>query len=276
MTPMTPDDYTPGPLAQLRDSSQAPLALAIGAAVGGVAPAVNYVTVHWGHLARFDGTRVHFASWDSPLWLLVAGSFALSIKSVYQWGLNAFAGDRWKAAGLVAMLEGALLVSPHPALGYTALAFLTLINAAHSGSSLAQRDRVDRARESAATTSQPCGETEPAPAQVVEPALPPPRTRPKPAPVRVPALAAPRSGDVPPELYARAVDVARENDSLSTEALRRALSCRQPTAAALIRELEAAGVLGPADPSNRGRRPVLISARSGAGYLADLSPAPHA
>jgi hypothetical protein len=285
------------------------VALMWGAALGGAPPTVNYVTVHWGHLVWFGGENVFFASWRNPLWLLVAGSFALSVKSVYQWGLNAYDEDRLKAGGLVAMLEGALLLSPHPLLGYAALAFLLVINAASSGAALALRDREDRARELTEGARKPpeAGRVPPrtltavgpwathlpssSATAVVGPAATarlagsrteaeretrPARHEPSPAPSPLRALSVaqgtallprPKAAVVASDAaatrsdsrdYQQAIDVLQGRETVTTEELQQALRCRQPAAAALMRQLEEAGAV----ERTRGRRRVLLSARN--------------
>lgn len=253
---MPPTSY--GPIAELRHATRSPVALAVGAAVGGAAPLTNYFTIHCGHLVRFDG-NVHIDLW-SPLWVLVAGSFALSSKSVFRWAANTF-GDRWSAAGIVAMLEGNLILSPHPAMGICALVFLVLLNAAAYGSALALRDQVDLIREAdeeRRLSQEERPEPEQAPARAATPAAAPVRTLPSSTlPMRLPAQRSPEK-----DLYGRAMEIIRQSSSTSTKSLQLALRIRQPAAAALIAQLEKDGVVGEADPSDRGRRPVLMRTES--------------
>jgi len=135
-----------GPIAELRHATRSPISLTVGATFGGAAPLINYFTVHLGNLVSFDG-ELHFRG--SLLWLLVAGSFLLSSKSVFCWGRNIF-GEIWSAMAMVAMLEGALILAPHWAIGRSALLFLVALNAARYGSALALRDQSDKLMEAAA------------------------------------------------------------------------------------------------------------------------------
>lgn len=273
-----------GPIAELRHAAKSPVALGVGMVFGGAAPLTNYFTIHLGDLVAFEAGWFRIR-WMSPLWILVAGSFALSSKSVYHWGRNIF-GEWVSALAMVAMLEGALVLAPHPAIGIAALCFLVLLNAAHYGAVLALRDQADKALEAvaavaaavAAASSEP-DPSSPAPAEAAAAAaasVEPPASSPEPveAATAAPTVALvtstgsrPRALPAPSssaredlgDLYQRAVEFAGENVSLSTEALRRALGVRQPTAAALISRLERDGVIGAADPSDRGRRPVLAA-----------------
>lgn len=249
---MAPSSF--GPIAELRHAKGSPISLTVGGTFGGAAPLINYFTVHVGNLVSFDG-ELHFRG--SPLWLLVAGSFLLSSKSVFCWGRNIF-GEPWSALAMVAMLEGALILAPHWAIGVSALIFLVGLNAARYGSALALRDQLDQARE-AADAAERAGSS-PAPAttpSVVALA----NTAEEKKPRALPALTSPGC-DAERDLYAGALDVAKRCASLSTETLRKELGIRQPTAAALIEQLERNGVIGRVNPSDRGRRPVLTGAES--------------
>jgi hypothetical protein len=277
---MTPS-HRPGPIAQLRHAAESPLALILGAALGGLVPASTFVVAHVGELVRVEGGGVVLASWH-PGWLLVLGGLLFSGKTVYAWTRAAFE-DRAKALGFVVLVEGVLLLSPSPALSYVALAYLVAINALGTGAALALRHREDRAREASQrapesspqlvreTSPEPARESRVAELRTSSPAVPRPLPAPKPA-----ALPAPTSPDTAEDLYDRALEFARQVESLSAEALRRALRCRQPTAAALVSQLEAAGVVGAPDPADRGRRPVLLSARSERGSAGSPAPSPHA
>lgn len=257
----TASDNTLGPIAQLRHAAESPLALTLGAALGGIVPASTYVVAHVGELVRVEGGGVVLASWH-PGWLLVLGGLLFSGKTVYAWTAAAFE-DRLKALGFVALVEGALLLSPSPALSYVALGYLVAINALGTGAALALRHRSDRARESSQRapdhvreTSRPVRETSrpmlPAVSQPAPPAVPKVKaTASLPA---VPTADTSRADGFSPELYQRAAEFTRGRETITTEELRRELSCRQPTAAALLRQLAADGVVGEA---NRGRRPVL-------------------
>lgn len=248
------------PITELSTAVRSPFSLLVGATVGGAAPALNYYTVHWGHL--IEGDRV---DWRSPLWVLVAGAFALSSKSVYRWGRATF-GDPYSAAALVAMLEGALLLSPHPLISKIALGYLVMINATVYGCALALQYQANKAAKAAAAAA----------AAVVPEALTPVerplRVLEAPKPVssnssstsKQPILASvdpkPKTVAAPRgDLYERALEAVRSHTSVSAELLRTTLRIRQPTAAELLARLEQEGVLGRPDPADRGRRPVLLS-----------------
>ena len=227
-----------GPIAELRLAVRSPVALMIGACVGGAAPLLSYRTVH-GYLI-VDGQ----VEWRSALWPLVAGALALSAKSVYRWGRQTF-GDPYSAAALVAMLEGALLLSPDPLVSHTALTFLMAINAAVYGCVLALQDQQDKA----------------AAAAVVAPAAPEPPPEPVkqlPAPKPVSSSSGSSSSkQLTEDLYMRAAQLVTKHSVVSTELVRTALKVRQQTATELLRQLEADGVVGRPDPRDHHRRPVL-------------------
>jgi len=162
----------PGPLAQLRSATRSSLALTLGAALGGLVPCLTYVVAHVGELVHVEGGTVTAAPWTHPAWLLVAGGLLFSAKTVYAWTAAAF-GDRLKALGFVALVEGVLLLSPSPAVAYVALAYLIVINALGTGARLALRDRVDRAGLEVIPATAPevtaAAEAVPAPAPAVTP-----------------------------------------------------------------------------------------------------------
>lgn len=228
-----------GPIAELRLAVRSPVALVVGALVGGAAPLLSYRTVH--NYLIVDG-RVE---WRSVLWPLVAGALALSAKSVYRWGRQTF-GDPYSAAALVAMLEGALLLSPDPLVSHTALAFLMGINAAVYGCALALQDQQDKAAAAAAVVAPAAPEPPPEPVKQ----LPAPKPESSSGSSSTPKQLA---GD----LYARAAELVAQHSVVSTELVRTALKVRQQTATELLRRLEADGVVGRPDPRDHHRRPVL-------------------
>jgi ribosomal protein S25 len=259
---MSSASSTPGPLAQLRHAAESPLALILGAALGGLVPASTYVVAHVGELVRVEGGGVLLAPWH-PGWVLVLGGLLFSGKTVYAWTRAAFE-DRAKALGFVVLVEGVLLLSPSPALSYVALGYLVVINALGTGAALALRDRGDHPREAAANPPQPEREKSPRPVrETSRPTLP---AVSQPAPPAVPKVKASaslpavltadtsRADGFSPELYQRAEDFVRARETITTEDLKRELRCRQPMAAALLRQLAAEGLVGEAV---RGRRPVL-------------------
>lgn len=255
---MSPTSY--GPIAELRHATRSPLGLTVGSLIGGAAPLTNFFTIHFGDLIRTE--PVFRMELRSPLWILVAGSFLLSSKSVFRWAHNTF-GDWLSAIGIVLMLEGNLILAPHPAMKICALVFLVLINAAHYGSALGLRDQQDKAKE-AAEKAELAREAQAKPVQV--PAAPVPAAAPVAAAKPVPVSTAPKPLPTPrpaqSELYSRAIEAVGNHSSTSTKALQLALRIRQPLAAELMDQLEKAGVVGEADPADRGRRPVLTRTKS--------------
>jgi uncharacterized membrane protein len=100
------------------------LATLVGCVLGGFVPLASYVLAH-------------LPSPSTALWGLVVGGLLFSAKTVWQWGLLAFA-DPWKASGFVLLIEGVMVLSPVPWLAVTALALLVAINAIATGCTLAQ------------------------------------------------------------------------------------------------------------------------------------------
>jgi hypothetical protein len=253
--------HTPGPLEQLRSATRSPLALALGAALGGLVPATTFAVAHGFELVRFEAGSVVAEPWVHPGWLLVLGGLLFSAKTVYAWTAAAF-DDRAKALGFVVLVEGALLLAPSPALRYVALGYLIAVNALGTGARLALRDRADRA----AVEGVHPGEAEPV-VELDAPTVDRSTTLTAPAPVRV-ELPAPRvevepaqlpaSVELDASLYTRAVEVARGMEALSGAALRRALGVRHNVAAALLAQLEADGVIA-GTKNSLGQRQVLLS-----------------
>jgi hypothetical protein len=270
----TSNSVAPGPIADLRHASRCPAALILGALLGAFVPATTYVVVHVGGLLSVGNGRVTAAPLEHPGWALVAGGLAFSATTVFRWGCSAFrpsAGlltlleslyTHCKALGFVLLVEGTLLLSPSPLLGYVALGYLIVINALGTGSALALRDRCDlsRDREAVAPPVQSAAQG----LRAKPPALPGSISGAESTAAVLTTVSDVAVGeeDVPDELYTRALSVASQVSSLSTDALRRGLRCRQPTAAAIISRLERDGVIGPVDPSDRGRRPVLMASRA--------------
>ena len=257
-------EHSYGPIAELRHAIKSPYALVVGALYGGAAPLLNFFTVHCAKLAEFNGETIHARS--SPLWLLVAGSFALSSKSVYRSAKNTF--EDWvSAVGMVAMLESALILGPHWAIKVSALVLLVILNASAYGSNLALRDQRDTAQDAKRVVALPVPEQAAAafPASLpiahsalalpvgIAPALP---LSPEPEPAEV--LPTPSSSAADSN-YDRAVELARDYPSITIEELRLALRVRQPTARALMAQLARDGVVPQINPSNRRRRPVLLA-----------------
>lgn len=97
-----------------------------GLAIGGFVPVATY-------------TIVHFECNAHPqLWLLVAGGLMYSAMTVFGWASAAF-GNRAKAVGFCALLEGILTFGHIPALGLASLAMLVFINAVSAACALQVR-----------------------------------------------------------------------------------------------------------------------------------------
>ncbi len=111
------------------------LAACIGLLFGGIIPVFSFELVHGRDSAPDWRTAVCLA--------LVAGGLVVSAKTVYEWAKLTYS-DTGKAAGLVVILEGVMLVSDIPWTQYAALGFLVLVNstAAACQLALAPRGRV--------------------------------------------------------------------------------------------------------------------------------------
>lgn len=118
-------------IEQARISTGNPLALSIGAVLGGVVSLAAFVIVHVEH---------------PELWslksLFVAGALAFSAKSVFQWTSKAFQ-DTAKALGWTILVEGCMLISDTSWLNYLMLGLLIGINACATGCNLALQDQAD-------------------------------------------------------------------------------------------------------------------------------------
>ena len=111
----------------LRPANRLPTAL--GFLLGGFVPLASFVVAH------------HELNKDQPLYLqlasyLVLGGLLYSAKTVYEWGARAFQSG-WKALGFVVLVEGVMVTSTVPWLGYAALAYLVCINGIATGCTLA-------------------------------------------------------------------------------------------------------------------------------------------
>lgn len=123
-------------LAQIREGLKNPQAFIPGALIGGIMPFGAYHLAHTG----LDYSRELYLQ---PSAYMLAGVLAYSAKTVYQWGLQAFSGDKIKAFGFVAFLEGMLSFAP-PQLNWFSwicLAYLIIINAVATACSFAQADK---------------------------------------------------------------------------------------------------------------------------------------
>lgn len=119
-------------IGQVRHAARNPIALSVGAILGGFAPAASFVLAHVEHAAP-DSVKGFIKC------LFILGALVFSAKSVYQWTSKAFA-DGQKAAGFVVVLEGAMLLTDTALLSYAALALLIGINAVAAGCNLALQD----------------------------------------------------------------------------------------------------------------------------------------
>lgn len=132
-------------LEQLRVARQHPNVAAFGAALGGFPPATAYLLTHqalpqlWGKPGALDRTLLY------ALLPVVAACLVFSVRTVWQWGAQAF-HERLKAGCLVVALEGAMVLSPIPALSAVALAYLILINAVATACTLVAEDKPAPAR----------------------------------------------------------------------------------------------------------------------------------
>ncbi len=117
-----------GVLAQVSAATSRPVALAIGATVGGFVPIASFMLAH------------HEAPTRPVLWALVAAALIFSGLSVYEWTSKAF-GSRLKALGFVILTEGIMLSTGNQYLAFAALALLVGINATATGAHLATERR---------------------------------------------------------------------------------------------------------------------------------------
>lgn len=121
------------------------LACAIGALMGFVVPLMVYAVTH-----ELPGIYKESGVVSLPFLALSAMAVAgcvFSAKSVYQWGVLAFA-DRFKAVGFAILLEGMLAMSGivHESqwmrwLGAVALAYLMLVNAISSATNIVTHNK---------------------------------------------------------------------------------------------------------------------------------------
>lgn len=111
----------------LRPTNRLPTAL--GFLLGGFVPIASFVVAHY-ELDRGTPLYLQLASY------LVLGGLLYSAKTVYEWGSRAFM-NAWKAVGFVVLVEGVMVTSSVPWLGYAALAYLVCINGIATGCTLA-------------------------------------------------------------------------------------------------------------------------------------------
>lgn len=126
-----------GVVEELRMGMNNPQALITGLMLGAVVPFIVFMIVHH----ELTPTPL----WRQPLAYVAAGGLLFSARSVFAWGCQAF-GSPMLAAGFVACLEGAMVLSNSPTVIYMGLAYLVAINAAHKGAYMARIDRPAQAR----------------------------------------------------------------------------------------------------------------------------------
>jgi uncharacterized membrane protein (UPF0136 family) len=118
---------TVGVIGQVRVALKNPVALVLGALLGGFVPVATYFVAH-GEAQGFSLATV-----------LVLGGLVYSAKTVWAWGRLAF-GCVWKATGFVLLVEGVMVTSKTPGLAVAALCYLVAINAIATGCLLALKD----------------------------------------------------------------------------------------------------------------------------------------
>ncbi len=102
------------------------LAAFIGALLGCFVPVATFVVGHF----ELQGDFLQ------PLALLVLGGLVYSASTVYQWAKLAV-GSGFKALGFTVLIEGVMVFSGVEWLSYASLAYLAMINAVATGTSLA-------------------------------------------------------------------------------------------------------------------------------------------
>lgn len=127
-----------GVIGQVRAAMSNPVALLIGALLGGFVPVATYCVAH------------HEAKGFNLAMALVFGGLVYSAKTVWAWGRLAF-NCTWKATGFVLLIEGVMVTSNQAWLGLVALAYLVSINAVATGCLLAMRDAPPKAAKKSAT-----------------------------------------------------------------------------------------------------------------------------
>jgi len=116
------------------------VAFTVGGIVGAFVPFAVFVLSY--HVMGESHNPV--TAWQSSLenkmlLALIAAGGVFSAKSVFGYGLSAFAGDRWKAVGYAILIEGVLLLSPYLFLKILAGLYLLGINAIATGANLMER-----------------------------------------------------------------------------------------------------------------------------------------
>jgi len=113
------------------------LAFLVGGLIGSFVPVAVFALNH--HVLGETHSLVAAIREGGERWcllgLILAGA-VFSAKSVYGWGLSAFAGDRIKALGYCVLIEGVMVLSPLEWLRVVAMVYLVAINVIATGSNL--------------------------------------------------------------------------------------------------------------------------------------------
>lgn len=116
------------------------VAFSVGGIVGAFVPFAVFVLSY----KVMGESHNPISAWDEStenkmlLGLIAAGGL-FSAKSVYGWGVSAFASDKLKAIGYAVLIEGVLLLSPYLFLKILAGLYLLGINAIATGANLMER-----------------------------------------------------------------------------------------------------------------------------------------
>lgn len=114
------------------------LAFVVGGLIGSFVPVAVFALNHHYHVINEEHPLFSLpeggGQWSLVV-LILAGA-AFSAKSVFGWGLSAFAGDRVKAFGYCILIEGVMVLSPLEWLRGVAMGYLVLINVIATGTNL--------------------------------------------------------------------------------------------------------------------------------------------
>lgn len=113
------------------------LAFVVGGLIGSFVPVAVFSLNH--HVLGETHSLVAAIREGGERWallgLILAGA-VFSAKSVFGWGLSAFAGDWVKALGYCVLIEGVMVLSPLEWLRVVAMVYLVLINVIATGANL--------------------------------------------------------------------------------------------------------------------------------------------
>lgn len=124
---------TPGIIEQIRIAFQNPMAVAIGLIFGGIVPVAVFQVAH-NEINFEENLLTQINSW------LVLGGLIFSAKTVWTWTARAF-NDKWKATGMVVLLEGVMVQSQIEWLTVTILAILVFANFSATACTVALDDK---------------------------------------------------------------------------------------------------------------------------------------